>query len=299
MDARDERERTVTAATEEKLTLDSHLTRTAQFTVTRAEDNNGDGLTLEGYGAVFNEPTRIDSWEGKFDEVIAPGAFKRTIDRKGPKGIRLQFDHGGHPLLGSLPLGTISELREDDQGLFIRARLSSNWLVEPFRDAIRDEAVDGMSFRFRVIKDEWDETDPDLPVRTLREVELFEVGPVVWPAYEQTSVGVRARQIAQELMDPEQRIEVARALLIGTSTEDEAASDGPTEQAPSDPPSESRDEPASPSDTQDASDTRAEPTITAPAQAKRPRISREEMEETLERINRQVAAITEKEQAHA
>ena len=301
MDARYEREHTVTAATEDKTTTDSHLTRTAAFTVTRTEDDNGDGLTLEGYGAVFNEPTRIDSWEGRFDEIIAPGAFKRTIDRKGPKGIRLQFDHGAHPLIGSLPLGTISELREDDRGLFIRARLSSNWLVEPFRDAIRDGAVDGMSFRFRVVNDEWDETDPDLdlPVRTLKELELFEVGPVVWPAYEQTSVGVRARQIAQELMDPEQRIEVARALLVGTSTEDEGASDGPTEQAPSDSPSESREEPASPSDTQDASDNRAEQTIPAPAQAKRPRLSREEMNETLERINRQVAAITEKEQAHA
>lgn len=211
-----------------------NLTRTAGFTVVRAEDD-GDGLTLEGYGAVFNEPTRIDSYEGKFDEMIAPGAFKRTIDQKGARGIRLQFDHGGHPLLGSLPLGTITELHEDSRGLFVKARLSSSWLVEPFRDAIRDGAVDGMSFRFRVVKDEWDETDPDLPVRTLREVELFEVGPVVWPAYDTTTVGVRAREIARDLAtDNSFRDELVRALVtVGTSeepasgTSDEPASDGP------------------------------------------------------------------------
>lgn len=216
----------------------AHVTRTASFTVTRADDDP-DGLTLEGYGAVFNDATRIDSWEGRFDEVIAPGAFKRTIDQKGPRGIRLQFDHGGHPLLGSLPLGTITELQEDRRGLFVRARLSSNWLVEPFRDAIRDGAVDGMSFRFRVVKDEWDESDPDLPVRTLREVELFEVGPVVWPAYDGTTVGVRARKIAHDLStDEDFRGELLRALAtVGTSdepagdgTSDEPASDGPPDE---------------------------------------------------------------------
>ena len=197
-----------------------NLTRTASFTVVRAE-GDGDGLTLEGYGAVFNDATRIDSFEGKFDEIIAPGAFKRTIDQKGARGIRLQFDHGGHPLLGSLPLGTITELSEDARGLHVKARLSSNWLVEPFRDAIRDGAVDGMSFRFRVVKDEWDDTDPDLPVRTLREIELFEVGPVVWPAYDATTVGVRAQQIARDLAtDNNFRDELVRALAtVGTSTE--------------------------------------------------------------------------------
>lgn len=201
------------------LTLDSHLTRTAKFTVTRASDEDGDGLTLEGYAAVFNDPTRIDSWEGKFDEIIAPGAFKRTIEQKGPKGIRLQFDHGAHPLIGSIPLGSIREIREDQRGLFMSARLAQNWLVEPVREAIANESIDGMSFRFRVIKDEWDESDPDLPVRTVKEVELLEAGPVVWPAYSNTSVGVRAREIAQELMDPERRAEIARALLSGTSEE--------------------------------------------------------------------------------
>lgn len=208
-----------------------NLTRKVDFTVTRADDT-GDGLTLEGYGAVFNTPTRIDSWEGRFDEVIAPGAFKQTINQRGARGVKLQFDHGQHPLIGSIPIGSIEDLREDTRGLYVKARLADNWLVQPVRDAIADGSISGMSFRFSVVRDEWEDA-ADAPVRTLREVNLYEVGPVVWPAYEETSVGVRAREIASALMDPEQRVEVARALLSGTSedvalpgtSDDVAASD--------------------------------------------------------------------------
>jgi HK97 family phage prohead protease len=113
----------------------------------RASENS-DGQTLEGYAAVFNAWTDIRDSLGTYKERIAPGAFKRTIGQRQPV---LQFDHGSHPLIGSLPLGTISALREDRNGLFVRARLSDNWLIEPVRDAIKDGAVSGMSFRFRVV----------------------------------------------------------------------------------------------------------------------------------------------------
>ena len=189
--------------------MSDRLTRTADFTLTRSD---GDGLTLEGYAAVFGVPTRIDSWEGKFDEVLQSGAFKRTIDRKGPAGIRLQFDHGRHPFIGSIPIGRIDELREDARGLFVRASLFDNDLVKPVRDAIDGGAITGMSFQFRVVRESWDESG-DIPVRTIEEVELFELGPVVWPAYDTTTVGVRAQQVAADLADQDFRDEVIRALV--------------------------------------------------------------------------------------
>lgn len=80
----------------------------------------GDGFTLEGYGAVFDTPTRVDSWEGLFDEVIAHGAFSKTIKERKPV---LQFDHGRDAATGSVPIGAVEELREDRHGLFVRARL--------------------------------------------------------------------------------------------------------------------------------------------------------------------------------
>lgn len=211
--------------------------READFTLIRADEDD-DGLTLEGYAAVFGSPTRIDSWEGNFDEVIAPGAFKRTIGQKGPGGVRLQFDHGHHPLIGSIPIGSIRELREDARGLYVKARMADNWLIQPVRDAIANGSVSGMSFRFRVIRDDWDKTG-DVPLRTLQEIDLAEVGPVVWPAYEATTVGVRARQIAADLAnDSDFRDQLVRALAAaGTSTEpavdgtsvEPATDDGPPE----------------------------------------------------------------------
>lgn len=208
------------------------LTRQVDFQVVEG----GDGLTLEGYAAVFNVPTRINSWEGRFDELIAPGAFKRTIDRKGPSGIRLQFNHGQDSMFGELPIGAIEELREDARGLYVRARLHNNWFTEPIRDAIASGSVSGMSFRFKVHDEEID-TSGDVDLRTIREIELFEAGPVVWPAYPETTVAVRSAEqpndpapLIRALLHnhPDVRAELAAELRDGP-TEAPTVEDGPAE----------------------------------------------------------------------
>ena len=201
------------------------IERAFDFTITESEERaDGDGLTLEGYAAVFNSPTEINSWEGKFTEIIAPGAFKRTIGMKSPV---LQFDHGHHPMIGGLPIGRIKSLKEDERGLRVRARLSDNWLIQPVRDAIRDGAVTGMSFRFSVLDEEWSNGDTE---RVIREVDLHELGPVVFPAYSSTTVGVRSADdpisqlVALIRNDESLRAPLAAALTFGTP--DEPASDG-------------------------------------------------------------------------
>ena len=168
---------------------DDLYTRAVAFEL-RDDAVRGDGLTLEGYAAVFNSPTLINDWDGEYEETISPGAFKRTINARAG-AIKLQFDHGQHPIVGSIPIGAIEALAEDTRGLFVRARLFDNWMTEPVRDAIRAGAIDGMSFRFKVEKDIWDESAA-LRQRTLKEVRLFELGPVVFPAYADTSVALRS-----------------------------------------------------------------------------------------------------------
>lgn len=227
--------------------------RAFDFTITDTEERaDGDGLNLEGYAAVFNSPTVIDSWEGKFTEVIAPGAFKRTIGDKMPV---MQFDHGHHPMIGGLPIGVIRSLTEDSRGLKVKARLSDNWLIQPVRDAIRDGAISGMSFRFTVRDEEWDGDN-----RTIKAVDLHEVGPVVFPAYSKTTVGVRSGSdpISQlvELIraDESLRAPLAAALTFGAS--DDLAREG----APSDlaDGNETPDEEVSVTDEQPDNDRRAE-----------------------------------------
>lgn len=207
-----------------KIQFDGLLSRTVDFILTGDEERSGEdgstGRTLEGYAAVFNEDTPIRSWEGSFNERIAPGAFKKTLAERTPV---MQFNHGHDSRFGQLPIGVYKEVREDDKGLFVRGPLFEH--AEPIREAIREGAVTGMSFKFGVVRETWQDKDgkeisskrelQDLlwgdgrdingeqrgPLqRTIKEVKLMEAGPVVTPAYTQTSVAVRS---AGELLDDE------------------------------------------------------------------------------------------------
>lgn len=275
--------------TEHRSPARENLCRSVPFELLRAdEDNDGDGLTIEGYGAVFDTPTRIDSWEGTFDEAIAKGAFRKSLRERTPK---MQFDHGRHPLLGSVPLGRWDVTEEDSHGLHVVGRLSDNWLVEPFRDAIADGGVEGMSFRFSVVREEWRDVNGKLikpdelldllwtgggdrgPIqRTLKEVKVPEVGPVVWPAYQETSVGVRSDVVTIDLgrlTDPDTRRTLARAVALADAahrnTSDEDDAPPANQEPPVDHPSGDTDAPAD-----DRSSPGEHPSAPAATQPKNP-----------------------------
>jgi HK97 family phage prohead protease len=160
---------------------------------------NGDGgmPTLFGYWAVWNEWARIESaYEGRFMESIAKGAFERTI-RERRDLIKVLFQHGGDPFVGDKPLGKIEALSEDDKGAaYVVPLLDTSYN----RDLIPglEAGLYGASFRFRTLREEFVEKpkssdyNPDrLPERTLREVELYELGPVTFGAYDAATAGVR------------------------------------------------------------------------------------------------------------
>ncbi|AAN12565.1 head maturation protease [Mycobacterium phage Che9c] len=229
--------------------------RQAPFTLRDAGEDGepNDGLTLDGYGAVFNRLTVIDSYEGKFREKIAPGAMKRSFRESPPK---VQFDHGRHPMIGSIPIASLRSIAEEvdpvlapEGGAHVVARVFDNWLMAPVRDAIAGKAIDGMSFRFSVVREQWESPDgkiirdeqqlmeelrrtwyEDVPeeellVRTLKELKVPEIGPVTWPAYADTSVSMRSKVIdLGRLHDPEQRKLLAEAVFIADAvSQDEAA----------------------------------------------------------------------------
>lgn len=209
----------------------SNLCRFVEFT--RAEGDNGDGRTFRGYGAVFNSPTRIDSYEGRFDEQFAPAAFRKTIRERTPK---FQFDHGRHPLIGSVPIGVITSISEDERGLDVEARLGQHLFIDLIQEALSTGAINGMSIRFSVVREEWRDADGKLVpadevdqrlwdtrrddeplLRTILEAKLEEVGPVVWPAYADTTAGVRSVEPVTidpaRIGEPEQRRLLAELLL--------------------------------------------------------------------------------------
>ena len=161
----------------------------------RSSDDDGTVGTLYGYAARFNTPTRIDSWEGKFDETIMPGAFRDTLEKDGSK-VKVLFNHGFDPSIGDKPLGKPAVQREDDRGLYVEVPLDDTSYNRDLVASLKSGALDGMSFRFSVIREDWDD-EPDVPVRTLKQVRLFEYGPVTFPAYQATTAGVRARDAYQ------------------------------------------------------------------------------------------------------
>jgi HK97 family phage prohead protease len=165
--------------------------RTVPLAAPMDVSSSSDGLTFEGYAAVYNRTARIQASDGAFDEQIMPGAFRAIAEGAYP---RLMFEHGRHPLIGTMPLGRITDAREDGTGLWIEARLTDNWLISPVRDAIANGALDGMSFRFTVDDggELWEDRSGDVPLRSLSSLSVPELGPVVFPAYEPTTASVRS-----------------------------------------------------------------------------------------------------------
>ena len=141
------------------------------------------GQKIGGYGAVFNSETVIG---GEFRERIAPGAFAKSIGGD----VRSYFNHNSALILGRTKSGTL-RLKEDERGLHYEVDLPDTQAGRDLRVSMARGDVDGSSFAFRVKKDVW-EMGEDMPLRTIQEIELFEVGPVTDPAYEDATAALRS-----------------------------------------------------------------------------------------------------------
>jgi HK97 family phage prohead protease len=152
----------------------------------RADEN---GLTVEGYAAVFGQETDI---AGLFREKIEPGAFTDAIGRD---DVVFLINHDGLPLARTRS-GTL-ELTEDDHGLKIRSVLDeSDPDVARIAGKMKRGDLDKMSFAFYPEVDEWDETG-DVPVRTIKRAALHDVSIVTTPAYDGTEIGLRSLEASR------------------------------------------------------------------------------------------------------
>ena len=146
----------------------------------RAEN---EGRTIVGYAAVWDSPSEYMG----FTEFVKRGAFSKTLNDGAD--VRLLIDHEGVPLARSKS-GTLA-LEEDERGLRVEAELDPmNPDAARIMSAMKRGDLSQMSFAFRTIKDNWNN---DRTVRELREVQLFDVSVVTFPAYEQTVAELRSR----------------------------------------------------------------------------------------------------------
>jgi len=144
---------------------------------TRDTDGNG-GRIVTGYAAVFNSPTRL--WE-ELDEVIAPGAFATAIS---DSDVRCLFDHDWGKVLGRTKSGTL-KLEEDDHGLRFEVELPKTSVADDLIESMNRGDINQCSFGFWPTKESFDYSATPV-VRTIEEVELYEVSIVSLPAYEDT-----------------------------------------------------------------------------------------------------------------
>jgi HK97 family phage prohead protease len=158
--------------------------------------------TLSGYAAVFNR-TSVDL--GMFREVLAPGCFKDALARS---DIRALYNHEPDHLLGRTTSGTL-RLAEDEVGLRMECDLPDTQLGRDLAELCRRGDLTGQSFSFTTDSDSWDYSASP-PLRTVRAVgELYDVGPVTYPAYSDTSVACRAYNKALETREQPPAIEPA------------------------------------------------------------------------------------------
>lgn len=154
---------------------------------TRSDDN---GMYIEGYFSVFNSNYEI--YPG-CTESVAPGAFSNTLGGD----IKALCDHDTRLVLGRNKAGTL-ELREDSHGLWGRITINPNDSdAVNLYERVKRGDVDQCSFGFDIVREESDFRDDGTVHFTIREVELFEVSVVTFPAYAETSVSARKQDVAE------------------------------------------------------------------------------------------------------
>lgn len=145
--------------------------------------SDGESTKIIGYAVRWNQLSN-PIW-GMFQEQFRKGAFTNRMG-----DVYASWQHDEREVLGRTPSTLI--LSEDDIGL--RYEITPPSWAEKYVETIERGDVRGSSFIFRAIKEEWDETNPEMPVRTVVEADLIEVSPVTKPAYPQSSVGVRSEE---------------------------------------------------------------------------------------------------------
>ena len=147
--------------------------RTYKATIGMRERADGGPPLLFGHAATFNSPSQD---LGGYVEVLKSGCFAKTLQ---VDDIRAFYNHNYDHLLGRNKSGTL-RLSEDEVGLPFEIDPPASGIGPYTYEMVRRGDLDGMSFGFYALADEW---SPDGKVNTVIEAQLIEISPVVFPAY--------------------------------------------------------------------------------------------------------------------
>lgn len=151
----------------------------------RAEEDN---LKIGGYFILFNDETEL--YDGIFEKVDS-----RALDKTLNNDIRCLFNHDTAKVLGRTKSNTLT-LSKDDKGLYGEVIINPNdsEAVSVYEKVKRGD-IDQCSFGFNILDENQELDDRDQLHITLNEIDLHEVSIVTFPAYPNTSVSARAKQL--------------------------------------------------------------------------------------------------------
>ena len=160
------------------------------------------GRIVSGYAACFyreDDPgTEYQLWDDTVEHIM-PGAFDRALTEK--DDVRALFNHDSNLLLGRVSAGTC-RVWTDDVGLAYEVRLPEKCsYADDLIACLKRGDVTGSSFGFLITDEAWRELkDPKGNLRFIREilaVRLYDISPVVFPAYPGTTAGLRSQPTPQ------------------------------------------------------------------------------------------------------
>lgn len=126
---------------------------------------------FEGYGAVFGV-------KDSYDDIVVPGAFVKSLNGWRARGAlpALLWQHQMHE-----PIGVYTDMREDDTGLFVKGRLliDDDPLAKRAHAHMKAGSLTGLSIGY-VLRER--EHDRHKAAWILKEIDLWEVSPVTFPA---------------------------------------------------------------------------------------------------------------------
>ena len=157
--------------------------RALPFEVRMEEESN----RIIGAGAVYNKRSQD---LGGFVEIIRAGAFTGSLE--GGREIKAFYNHDPNQILGTTKSDPPLTVRDSDDGLVYDVEIPDTSYGRDLRENLKRKNINGSSFQFRTLEDNWYKDDEGVTVRELLSAELIEVGPVTNPAYLPTTAQMRS-----------------------------------------------------------------------------------------------------------
>jgi HK97 family phage prohead protease len=174
------------------------LTSKKPFETRAAQDGEPESsVYIKGYAALTEVPTVLyESEMESYEEVISKGAFDDVLEND----VRCLFNHDSNQILGRSTSGTLT-YGVDESGLYYECMLDISIMSHSdlYKSITRGD-ISQSSFAFKVKEDKVEiynneETEKEVCKRTiLKFQELYDVSPVTFPAYADTSVMGRSVQ---------------------------------------------------------------------------------------------------------